>query len=184
MSKAPVVFDIDGVLADFYAGYYDVMKMLNKPAPRIGNWNDFWDKDAWAYIRQSPTFWAVLPPLVSWSVFERINKLQGEREVYFATSRHGVRAKVQTENWLRVASILRPTVIVTGKKGEFCRVVSAEYMIDDKAGNCVFTGYHAEVTTPYLLDAPWNQFDHDVLGQKVNRIKTVEEFLDIVEAGK
>jgi phosphoglycolate phosphatase-like HAD superfamily hydrolase len=180
--KSPVVFDIDGVLADFYKGYWRVCRELGKPEPRVGNWNDFWDDDVWKVIRASQDFWQMLVPRVSRDVFKRIRALRDEREVYFATSRPGQHAHWQTVDWLTANMIPHPAVIVTPKKGRFCDVVSAGFMIDDKAGNCVYTSYESPRTAAFLLDAPYNQFDRDVIGSKVRRVDSVEEFLDIIEA--
>lgn len=179
--KSPVVFDIDGVLADFYAGYWRVCREIGKPEPRIGNWDDFWDRDVWAVIKKSSDFWLMLPPCVSRNTFKRISLLRDERDVYFATSRPGLHTLWQSTDWLESQLIRRPSVIVTSRKGEFCKVVDAGYLIDDKAGNVVYTAYESPTTTACLLDTVYNQFDQNVLGSKVRRVESVDEFLDLVE---
>ena len=75
-----------------------------------------------------------------------------------------------------------PAVIISGKKGEFAKVVGATHAIDDKAGNAVYLQYESPKKKSYLLDASYNQFDQKVLGTKVVRVATVDEFLDAVEA--
>lgn len=181
--KSSVVLDIDGVLANFYSGYWRVCRTLGKPEPRVGNWDDFWDSTVWDEIKRSMDFWSTLPPLVGLDVFRHIELLRETREVYFATSRPGWQTQRQTVNWLEANMIFWPSVVVTSRKGEFCKVVNAGYMLDDKAGNAVYTAYESPTTVACLLDAPYNQFNQDNLGSKVVRVKTVNEFLDIVEKG-
>lgn len=181
--KRPVVFDIDGVLADFYDGYWNECRKLEIPLPVIGRWDDFWNPKVWAAIEGSDTFWQHLQPLVPYKEMRRISQLREKRDVYFATSRKGQFPLAQTIQWLIRHGISHPSAIITHKKGEFCRAVNAEYLLDDKAGNVVYTQYHTENNThAFLLDAPYNQFERDVLGSKVKRVPSVESFLDIVEA--
>jgi len=59
--------------------------------------------------------------------------------------------------------------------------VGATHALDDKAGNALAIQYMAPGTKSYLLDAPYNQFDHEVVGSKVIRVKTVDTFLDDLE---
>lgn len=174
-----VQFDMDGVLANFGAGYDEECVHLGVPAPGPeAPWDAKWDKTVWKAIKQSPSFWFGLSPLVSMHAFARINRLE---TVYFVTARPGFRTKWQSERWLASVGIYNPTVIVTPRKGEFARAAGVTHAIDDKAGNAVYTAYESPETKSFLLDAPYNQFDHTVLGTKVIRIAAVEEFLDAIE---
>lgn len=181
--KNIVVFDLDGVLADFYEGYDRACVALGEPVPPRSpwRWDDRWNKKVWEHIRHSPMFWRTLDPLVPAQTFQRISKLGYNNDVYFATSRPGVNVKGQTQGWLSEQGIAFPTVVITGAKGEFAAAVKATHLLDDKAGNCVFTAYHYRDCKTCILDAPYNQYDPEVLGSKVIRVGTVEEFLDIVE---
>lgn len=180
--KSPVVFDIDGVLADFRGGYNRIARFLGKP--EVGEqcrWDDFYDRGVWLVIRTT-NFWMELSPLVGRDTLKRIKLLRDERDVYFATSRPGEHTLWQSVEWLTSQMIPNPSVVVTSKKGEFCRSVDAGYFLDDKAGNVVYTAYESPKTTACLLDACYNQFDHGVLGNKVHRVESVSEFLDMVQA--
>lgn len=191
-----IVFDMDGVLADFYAGFWDLANVMfgtpTVPDPNDWTWDNYGvgiTKDqadkVWKRINQDNRFWVSLPQLASPEELRRIKNLAEDHEVYFVTARTGKLPKEQTETWLHVLGYVRfPTVILSNRKGEVCASVKADYCIDDKAGNAVYVGYHSPKTKSYLLDAPYNQFEHDVLGSKVRRVKSVTEYLDDIEAGR
>lgn len=181
--KRPVVFDLDGVLVDFYTGYLcvcDTVRVPKPPYPPV-SWVDYDNDKVWRAIRESPVFWEGLPPDVGSRIFDRIEALA--RPVYFVTSRVGIDPLGQSKRWLISNGIATPSVIVSKMKGEFCHAVEAAYLLDDKAGNAVCTAYMSPRTRAYLLDRPYNQFDSLILGSKVSRVSSVEAFLDIVERG-
>jgi uncharacterized HAD superfamily protein len=191
---ATVQFDIDGVLADFMHGFTRLAQGMGlcKTITSSGQqavWERYGDvpdehvSTVWENAKASPWFWEDLPALVDYPVFRRIEALQGDHEVYFATSRVGRAVKLQTIRWLRWHGISWPTVVVTPKKGEVAAALGAGYAIDDKAGNAIFMGYQKGVRS-YLLDAPYNRFDPSVVGSPVRRVRTVEEFITDVEEGK
>lgn len=173
-----VVFDVDGVLADFQAGYKELCKELNRPLPEDERWDSMWDRVVWNRIRNSGSFWQTLPTLATPRLMGLIGSISRRTPTYFATSRPGINVKWQTESWLSQHGLSNATVIVTDKKGEFCRAVDANFYIDDKAGNAVFTKYHVPKCYVYLLDKPYNRFDHNVLGSGVKRISNLEAFLE------
>ncbi len=179
--KRIVQFDVDGVLADFSAGYDRLcMKLGVEPPGPDAPWDAKWNPVVWEEIKSSLTFWEQLPALVHDRVFHHITDLVAD--VYFVTARPGRRTKWQTERWLFDHEVRDGTVIVTGRKAEFAQAVGVTHAIDDKAGNAVATQYLASKTKSYLLDAPYNRWDQSILGTKVIRVNTVEEFLSQVEA--
>jgi FMN phosphatase YigB (HAD superfamily) len=182
-----VMFDIDGVLADFYAGYRALQTSLGKTPTTSTRWDDYWDPDVWRAIKTSPTFWQYLPRLAGVD-FERINRLQAEATVYFCTSRPGTHVARQTKAWLVASGIQTPSLIVSDKKGEVAKGINADYSLEDKAGNALYIAYHARGCKSYLLDGDgtrmdrcYNRFDHSVLGRSVVRVATVEAFLEEIE---
>lgn len=182
-----VQFDVDGVLADFIGGFCRVYAREHGcafPIPyEVIRWDDLWNEEVWAHIKGSDSFWRELPSLATQTELERIARLAYDWDtVYFVTNRPGRFVHFQTVRWLEKRSIFRPTVIVTAKKAEFAVAAGVDYAIDDKAGNAVAIQYIAPKTKSYLLDAPYNRFDHAVLGSKVIRVKAVSEFLDAVTA--
>jgi hypothetical protein len=191
---ATVQFDIDGVLADFMHGFTRLAREMGcgntvTSSAQQTVWETYGDVPpervnvVWENAKASPWFWEDLPALIHHSVFRRIERLQGGHDVYFATSRPGRDAKLQTIRWLRAHGISWPTVIVTSRKGETAAAAGAAYAIDDKAGNAIFTGYQKGVRS-YILDAPYNRFDPGVVGSPVRRVRTVDEFINDIEEGK
>ncbi len=183
--RTVVQFDMDGVLADFSSGYDRVCALLGVPAPGPdAPWDAKWDAKVWGFIRTSRDFWRELDPLVGLETLARVGDLRYQRgiaAVYFVTNRPGTEVKRQTERWLELHGVYAPTVILSGRKGEFARAAGVTHAIDDKAGNAVYTAYESPETASYLIDRPYNAFDPAVLGSKVKRISTVEAFLDDVE---
>ena len=141
----------------------------------------------WELVKRSTTFWATLEPLVTEETLGQIDSLRSWANIYFVTSRVGDTVLEQTSCWLKNSGIGWPNVIVTSAKGEIAHALKADYMIDDKVGNCIYTYYQTKdiETLVYILHRPYNQFDHDVVGKGIKRVLTVEEFLDdIVKGGK
>ena len=192
MKSKVIMFDIDGVIADFVGSFTRLatgLGYLDKPFST--DEQESWDfeqidrtnyKDLWKRVATSDTFWLGLQPLPDVS-FAAINELQWGNDVYFVTNRPGIRTKVQTEVWLKRQGIESPTVIVSARKGEVAKSIGATLAIDDKAGNAAFIKYYTDnATDSYLIDRLYNQFPHKSLGSKVTRIKTVGEFLQACRA--
>ncbi len=192
MANNIILFDIDGVLADFILGYTKLgMKMgfLNHAWSTLSQRE--WDMPEipkmqqsaiWEKIKQDSWFWTELEPLQDKNTFEEINDLEClGSAVYFVTSRPGVNVKNQTELWLKERGILRPTVLISSLKGQIASGLKATHLIDDKAGNCVYVAYESPRTQVYLLDREYNRFDPSVIGRKVMRIPDIKTFLEAVK---
>ena len=193
-----VVFDMDGVLADFIYGFlWTARSIVNREIP-IHNTGDHqsWDFDGimtkrqqsevWRLIKTSPVWWGTLPPLVLRDVFERINKISKEANVYFCTARpcDARPASTQTAEWLKQHDIDDPNVVVSKMKGDFCKAVAADFAIDDKWDNAQVIHWISPDTVSVLLDRPYNRVaPHPKVGSNsVPLVKTVDEFLSLVEA--
>lgn len=197
--KQHVMFDIDGVLADFIYGWTSLLNACITPHPVFSQvdrayqrWDDYRArltneqyKAAWGRLRSDPTFWYTLPSLLSPEEVEQLRRIERSHWLYFVTNRSGVDVRQQTLYWLSDrAGIVNPVVLVTADKGEAALALQAHYSIEDKAGNAVYIAYDTKGRTKsYIIDRGYNQFDHGVLGSKVKRVATVGEFLDDVEAG-
>lgn len=193
---AVVQFDIDGVLADFVKGFVrygqqlgllDGLKILSESDTTNLTYGTHSvvgasaSQHVWENLLLSRWFWSELPAAVPVDTFGRINDLQRTHTVYFTTNRMGQSPKQQTEAWLITCGIQRPTVILTARKGEAALALGSTHSIEDKAGNAVYIAYASPKTSSYLLNRLYNRFDHDVLGSKVTRVETVDQFLDDIE---
>jgi len=192
-----VQFDIDGVLVDFVRGFVLYGEKYGYLDRILDGWSDLTNsrygtshlvgeeanKEIWSAIQRDPCFWEELPAAAVPEAFRRINRLQHRGAIiYFATNRSGMRVKNQTVGWLADRGIENPTVVLTAQKGKIAAGLGATHSIEDKAGNAVYIGYESPATKSCLINRPYNAFDPAVLGSKVTRVATVEDFLDIVEA--
>jgi len=189
-----VMFDMDGVLADFIKGFttlahnlFDTPITDTSGQPRWDGFPGMTDLQmqvTWKHVNESQSFWYELEPLVGKELFARINALQKYHHIYFVTSRTGTDVHTQTMEWLEQQGVSNPEVIVLpagSRKGEIAQALQAKTAIDDKAGNAVFMSYLCPKTTSYIINRQYNQFDPSVLGSKVVRIYSVDQYLDRLE---
>jgi len=92
------------------------------------------------------------PKFLIRSVF-RLNK----DDVYFITSRPGIDAKIQTEDWLYNAGYPHATVLISSAKGLCAQALKLDVYIDDRWENCVDVATTSLKTKVFLLDRPWNR---------------------------
>lgn len=137
----------------------------------------------WRLIDKNTSFWERLDDMAfgaTWDLMRRINT-SSNADLYFTTNRRGEGVRGQTERWLEHRGIGKARVVLVERKGELARAIGATYMIDDKAGNAIYAAYHAAPKLKsYIIDRPYNQFDAEVVGSKVTRVKHMEEFLEDV----
>ena len=177
MSKKIVVFDVDGVLANFEYGYNAMLSRLGRPGIFATQWSDLGDPNVWSAIENDPFFWLRLPSLVGADTWTRIACLCADEDVYFATARHVCDPKHSTEQWLRRYLGHKGTVVITQQKARFVKAVRATHIIDDKYENIWQARQHCQGAV--LLSRPYNEF-----GTGVQRVITVEQFLDAIERGR
>ena len=187
-----IMFDVDGCLADFIQGYNKMALTIPRqyavrPLNEGSRWGDYNDVVVWDHIKRSRTFFFELPSMQEFitkpELWMRIAKLEQDNDVYFVTSRQGVHVKRQTQDWLTRRGVYDPSVIITPDKGETARVIKADFAIDDKAGNAMFIKYQRQKCESFILDKPYNQWDPTMVGTKVRRIFSVEEYINAVETG-
>jgi len=209
-----IVFDIDGVLADFIAGFMRVAKeVVGRDLPYVDTLtHEHWDSfpgltDAevagtWKYISTyiGYEFWTTLSPLATRDEFLGIASLMppdffgglsgyGHR-VYFATNRQTPGAQAATASWLLYNSTSRvvgahPHVVITKRKGEFCRVVDADYYIDDKSENvdCAIWMTDKKVKA-FVIDRIYNRGVYAPHSSSAKRVSSITEFLEEVRNGR
>lgn len=205
MKRKVLVFDIDGLFANFSEAYRRVfIKVTGKDLFAPGDTENAptWDFDyfrgytreehkvAWKFIVTSPGFWLTLKPIQANCIWfsDRAGKLFREHDIYFITNRAGDYVKHCTEVWLRefVTQSFVPTVLITKDvngedKGKLLCGLSADAFIDDKFENVQQAVRLSPHTHTYLYNRRYNA-PIDVTGVEhwcdpaVIRIDTFEEF--------
>lgn len=172
-----VALDIDGVLADFNKAFIErIIAVTGKdlfPArpfdiptwdyPQHYGYTNAECSAVWENIKQDETFWYQLFPYDG--VPEFLSQLDsGAHDIYFITSRPGIRAKSQTENWLefhnfglQTDSFSYPTVLISSDKGGLCKGLDIELYIDDRTENCLDVNHVSPKTRTIMLARPWNK---------------------------
>jgi hypothetical protein len=187
-----IVFDVDGVLAYFIGpavekGY----ELTGRLGPGPGLWvQRCWDdyggltsdevQVLWKWIKENPTFWFDLPPLISVEEANGIVALENAgHRVYFATNRRLPGALDQTRLWLQThIGIGCPSVVLTKRKGEFCRCVDADYYIDDKSENVDCAIWMTDgKTKAFVMHNTTNVGQYAPHSSKARRVYSVTEFL-------
>ena len=170
-------FDLDGVLVDWNSAFIALMIQLTgrdlfPPRPfDIPTWNypthyGYTTAEVsyvWTDIKASPYFWQSLKPYETTGDALRAihDRWRQNDDLYFITSRPGIDAKKQTENWLRMHwpmyTVPPLTVLISSHKGLCAKALHLDAYIDDKDTNvCDVVREHATCRT-FLLDRPWNR---------------------------
>lgn len=190
MKTQTIVMDLDGVLADFVAHFTKTAgRITAKPLPVTPTKDhQMWDAfpglskedvtATWAYIANNPVFWTELPSLVTKDDESFIGWLE-PHNVYFATSRRTPGALSASKEWIYAnLGILQPSVVVTHRKGEFCKVVDANYFIDDKSENVDCAIWMTDgKTKSYVITRPYNMLTAPPHSSKARRVATISEFI-------
>jgi len=192
MSKT-IVLDIDGVLANFIGPAvekgYELAGRLG-PGPWVQRcWDDYGGLSPkevtalWQWIRENSHFWGDLPPLISVKEANSIVALENAgHRVYFATNRRLPGALDQTQLWLQTHIGLGfPSVVLTKRKGEFCRCVDADFYIDDKSENVDCAIWMTDgKTKAFVRDNTANIGQYAPHSSKAGRVHSISEFLEEV----
>lgn len=181
--KPVIVFDMDGVLADFVYGFTQLAGAVSGQPGHTAystgaqlSWDFPFSKrvidDTWDTIKASKEFWASLPALCTPQEFAEIKALSSLYTVEYVTARVGDTALEQTRRWL-TAHGLRGDVTVTARKVDFIRRLDPVAMIDDKPEvivQALNAGLHC-----YTRDWPYNR---EVRGP---RVSSVAEYIQRVQ---
>lgn len=190
--------DVDGVLANFCGGMVKLLKSLgdttnlpieNPTFPAVWYWNkhygvpeDLWAQ-AWDTITTEENFWVSLRdlPTTPQDIVALKQVFNHGHEIYFLTTRPGMRAKFQTEAWLAVRQILCPTVLIADSpeaKGLIARGLKLDAMIDDRPENLMAM---PESVQRFLYMAPYNREWHTQFPGLAWGVESVTEMLDVLD---
>lgn len=209
MKPKTIVFDVDGVLGDFVGAYTALARRLY-PESSIPithtHEHHVWDEfpgmgpaqisACWNYIANHPKeFWPTVVGIATFDEWARIRQLSDDgHRVYFASARSLPRTLLYTQQWIDDhlnAGVIAPgdrahsSVVLTKRKGEFCRVVNADAMIDDKAENTDCAVWLTDgKTAAFIMDRPYNQGQYAPHSHRVKRVHSITDFLNHVEGIK
>ena len=187
MSKPLIVFDIDGVLADFTGGFTTHLEL----APRHQGTQKTWDFAApqrsvnkvWKAVDASRSFWYNLPSLLTreevLEVREHVDALGAHALYLTGREDRGNGTLRQTREWLDAFDFPMGKVVINARdKRGIIESMGQRVLgiIDDKPSTV--EDLHAHGYPVYVRD--W-QYNRD-LGFDVPRVSTVAEFLSRIEA--
>lgn len=191
--------DVDGVLANFIRAYESLIVEVNGrdlfPArwpdvlPPCWDWPQFYGytgeeiKAAWTVIKASPDFWLnleIIPGARGFLQSVRAHAEQGA-EIYFITDRPGIATQQQTSQWLHIFTGMRPSVIVSGQKGDIAAALKLDYYLDDKLENVIDVQKKSPTTTVRLLNFPYNKNRGKLKVAPSSRVDTLAEFAALIQ---
>lgn len=193
MKQRTVLFDVDGVLADFCYGFTAEAGLTPWSHTEQQTW-EFPEttfslarqQATWLRVRNTAGWWANLKCLDErdMKALSDFNNGNPFVQIVFATHREGTpNAQVQTNVWLSRYLVNQSNVVLTKRKGDIAKAINADYAIDDKAENAACIHWIADVQPckSYIIDRPYNRVP---LPRRVRRVYSVAEFLEDVKHGR
>ena len=206
MTIKTILFDVDGVLADFLLAFTQLASTIDPTVKVMATKNNKlgWMLDqhmsketvnrTWKVIDRTTNWWFHVPPLLHNYEFIRLNALTKTNRIIFCSARDEAfvnnignlfegqnHIQLQTQAWLKYWGIDNPTVIMSKKKGEVANILNADFAIDDKPENAACTHWLASGCQSYLLaynDMPGLAM---FLPKRVSIVKNLEDFFDAIE---
>jgi len=184
-----IQIDVDGVLADFTRGFYDLAHYhfgVPKRCQRehtTGELTGLTDDQRdviWREIARSPRFWARLDGLVTYPEMRRLNDARHMYETYFVTTRRiGPECHTQTVDWLQGQGVTTPRVILAAKggKGMIAKGLGANFALDDSVEHLEDIRCDSPGTIRCIRSWAYNHTLTDDVGRHVS---SLTEFCDVV----
>lgn len=179
--KPTVVFDIDGVLANFALGFTRLAKEMGLTDTVVENgeqmsWNfPFHVDSVWSRVDSTYNFWEALQPFVDEDDMDAMHALAQEAHVMYVTGRNGEAAERQTHNWLNEWDFPEGPVFFVPRKSDKEEVILPNRyqligVLDDKPS--ILESLAAENIPVVARDWPYNR------SVPVPRVSSVAEFVE------
>jgi len=198
MSKPTVVFDIDGVLADFTYGFTRAVTNDPRSQGTQETWDFEWKpeiiRSTWKHIDRSKTFWYDLPPLVTPAEAVEMQRLHSARGIIYLTGRReGDENNVagQTYAWMVKHDLPLGRIVLTDDKIATIRELGLNPVgiIDDKPD--LVMDFAMAAYPIYVRDWRYNRElptqglrQGIILAGNVHRVSSVGEFVSRVQSGQ
>lgn len=186
--------DLDGVLADFRAGFTRAVRHVHGQdmgsADPSTSWSDRLSnremEAAWKHIARTPNWWTTLEAYEPAQV-ARLYGLARERrwEVFFLTRRpatEGEPVQYQTQWWLERQGFLMPSVLtIPGSRGELSNALRLDVILDDQLINCVEVVSASAAKAILVLRPPADpaQRDH-ATSRGIGAVDALQDAIDVL----
>jgi 5'(3')-deoxyribonucleotidase len=190
--KPIVGIDVDGVLADFVKGFFQLSRdYLHKPGLDVteaDNW-DFVGQISeseldliWQKIKYSTVctnWWTTLDKLPN---TDNLTKACQDFDVVFVTNKvstRGFSPETQVKIWLLKEYLIKqPRIVVSkGEKGPVAQELGLQWFIDDRDKNCVSVKNTVSECQVYLQNQRYNRGFNRA---DIPRINSLNEFLSLI----
>jgi hypothetical protein len=187
-----LIIDLDGVLVDFNTGFAKLLHKINPQVkmdymdsvfPACWGWPHYYgysvedERRAWQEVTTNGVFWGALFPYeTAYKDLVLLYELQNKKnEIYFVTSRPGITAKKQTEEWLYGHGFPGATVIIceSNRKAQLAAAIQADVMVEDRPETLMDLPL---TTKARMICRPYNISYVNYFGGKA--FKSVREALD------
>ena len=183
--------DIDGVLADFRTGFFDVAAQVlgrtrSNSADDLDAVSEADSRRVWKAITQTPNWWLGLAAYEPIEI-ARLYRLAREHrwEVFFMTTRAptaGESVQFQTQWWLEQHGFYLPSVVtVPGSRGELANSLRLDLLLDDQMLNCAEVVGASKSKALLLLRPPKSDEREHAESTGIGVVETLAEAVDVLE---
>ncbi len=184
-----VIFDVDGVLAEFTYRFLSFASAYFPCLPVSTANRKTWEfrsltheqfTKVFEQIRLGKFDWSLAPSLLNPLDIIAIDQLrQNGISIQYVTNREGPRAKIDTEKWQSDNRLPTGIVKVTADKAAYVRAIAADIVgiIDDAPSNLEAYAAAGFSDVLYVRDWPYNR---DVALPGLKRVSSVAEFAYLV----
>ena len=183
--------DIDGVLADFRTGFFEVAAQVlgrtrSDSADDLDAVSEADSRRVWKAITQTPNWWLGLAAYEPIEI-ARLYRLSREHkwEVFFMTTRaptSGESVQFQTQWWLEQQGFYLPSVVtVPGSRGELANSLRLDLLLDDQMLNCAEAVGASKSKALLLLRTLKSNEREQAQSTGIGVVETLAEAVDVLE---